>query len=84
VVDRFYTDTAPSAERATTDFQRTGGAEVERETATWVHWFNTNRLHSSLGYTLPTATVTPSHHQRWHNQRSSSGSGRFIEPIFSA
>jgi hypothetical protein len=28
----------------------TGRAEVERETASWVHWYNTTRLHSSLGY----------------------------------
>ena len=31
----------------------TGRAEVEREAAAWVHWFNTNRLHSSIGYTSP-------------------------------
>ncbi len=31
----------------------TGRAEVERETASWVHWFNTTRLRSSIGYTSP-------------------------------
>jgi putative transposase len=31
----------------------TGRAEVERETARWVHWYNTTRLHSSLGYLSP-------------------------------
>ena len=31
----------------------TGRAEVERETAAWVHWFNTTRVHSSIGYTSP-------------------------------
>lgn len=31
----------------------TGRAEVERETAAWVHWFNTERLHSSIGYRPP-------------------------------
>lgn len=31
----------------------TGRAEVERETASWVHWFNTSRLHSSIGYLAP-------------------------------
>ncbi|MGV0853871.1 transposase, partial [Mycolicibacterium phlei] len=31
----------------------TGRAEVERETASWVHWYNTTRLHSSLGYLSP-------------------------------
>ena len=25
-------------------------AEVERETAAYVHWYNTDRLHSSIGY----------------------------------
>jgi putative transposase len=30
--------------------KRTGRAEVERETAAWVRWFNTHRLHSSIGY----------------------------------
>lgn len=31
----------------------TGRAEVERETASWVHWYNTARLHSSLDYLSP-------------------------------
>jgi transposase InsO family protein len=31
----------------------TGRNEVERETAAWVHWFNTERLHSSIGYCPP-------------------------------
>ncbi|MGC0367140.1 transposase InsO family protein [Rhodococcus sp. 27YEA15] len=31
----------------------TGRSEVERETASWVHWFNTSRLHSSIGYQPP-------------------------------
>ena len=31
----------------------TGWAEVERETAAWVHWYNTTRLHSALGYRPP-------------------------------
>jgi transposase InsO family protein len=26
---------------------------VERETARWVHWYNTTRLHSSIGYRSP-------------------------------
>ena len=30
-----------------------GRAEIERETASWVHWFNTSRLHSSIGYVSP-------------------------------
>src|SRR5947209_8480364 len=31
----------------------TGRTQVERETAAWVHWFNTERLHSSIGYRAP-------------------------------
>jgi putative transposase len=31
----------------------TGRAEVERETAEWVHWFNTTRLHSAIGHASP-------------------------------
>ena len=31
----------------------TGRAEVERETAAWVHWFNTERLHSGIDYRPP-------------------------------
>jgi transposase InsO family protein len=31
----------------------TGWAEVERETAAWVHWYNTTRLHSALDYRPP-------------------------------
>jgi transposase InsO family protein len=27
-----------------------GAAEVERETASWVHWYNSTRLHSSIGH----------------------------------
>jgi transposase InsO family protein len=30
-----------------------GRGEVERETASWVHWFNVTRLHSSIGYLAP-------------------------------
>lgn len=30
-----------------------GRSEVERETACWVHWFNTTRLHSSIDYRSP-------------------------------
>jgi transposase InsO family protein len=31
----------------------TGRGELERETAAWVHWYNTARLHSAIGYTPP-------------------------------
>lgn len=30
-----------------------GAAEVERDTASWVHWFNTTRLHTSIGMLPP-------------------------------
>jgi len=30
-----------------------GLREVERETASWVHWYNTERLHSSIDYLTP-------------------------------
>ncbi len=30
-----------------------GRAEVERETAAWVHWYNAARLHSAIGYCPP-------------------------------
>lgn len=30
-----------------------GAAEVERETASWVHWFNTSRIHHSIGKMSP-------------------------------
>ena len=35
------------------DTSWTGRAEVERETASWVHWYNTTRLHSSIQYRPP-------------------------------
>ena len=31
----------------------TGANDVERETANWVHWFNTDRLHTSIGMLPP-------------------------------
>lgn len=31
----------------------TGCAELERETASWVHWCNTSRLRSSIGHLSP-------------------------------
>jgi putative transposase len=31
----------------------TGRSEVERETASWVHWFNTTRIHHSIGKMAP-------------------------------
>ncbi|WP_373290188.1 IS3 family transposase [Pilimelia terevasa] len=41
----------------------TGRAEVERETAAWVHWYNTSRLHSATGYTPP---IEFEHHHHPH------------------
>ena len=40
----------------------TGRNEVERETAAWVHWFNTERLHSAIGYRPP--VEFEDHHHR--------------------
>jgi transposase InsO family protein len=31
----------------------TGRAEVERETASWIHWYNTTRIHHSIGKRSP-------------------------------
>jgi transposase InsO family protein len=31
----------------------TGRAEVERETASWLHWYNTTRIHHSIGKMPP-------------------------------
>jgi transposase InsO family protein len=31
----------------------TGRAEVEREAAAWVHWYNTTRIHHSIGKQAP-------------------------------
>jgi putative transposase len=39
----------------------TGSAELERETASWVHWYNTARLHSSIDYRPPVE-----YEQRYH------------------
>ena len=30
-----------------------GLRDVERETAEWVRWYNTERIHSSIDYTTP-------------------------------
>lgn len=36
----------------------TGPAEVERETAEWVHWYNHERIHSSINYRTPVEQET--------------------------
>ena len=41
----------------------TGRAEIERETASWVHWFNTSRLHSAIGYLSPVDYENEYRHQ---------------------
>jgi transposase InsO family protein len=38
-------------------------SEVERETASWVHWFNATRLYSSIGYLAP-IEYEHAYHQR--------------------
>jgi putative transposase len=40
----------------------TGAAEVETATASWVSWFNTTRLHSSIGM-LPPAEYEQNHYR---------------------
>jgi putative transposase len=35
-----------------------GAAEVERETASWVHWYNTTRIHLSIGRMSPISYET--------------------------
>ena len=40
----------------------TGRAELERDTAAWVHWYNTSRLHSSISY-LPPIEYEQLYHQ---------------------
>lgn len=46
-----------------------GRAEVERETASWVHWFNTTRIHHSIG------KLSPIEFEVLHPNRSSTPSG---------
>ncbi len=41
-----------------------GRGEVERETAEWVRWFNTDRLHSSIDYLSPIEYETRYREQR--------------------
>jgi len=41
-----------------------GRAEVERETAEWVRWFNADRLHSSIDYLSPIEYETRYREQR--------------------
>ena len=38
--------------------------QVELATAEWVDWFNTRRLHSSLGYLSPAAYEAKIHHHQ--------------------
>jgi transposase InsO family protein len=42
----------------------TGAAEVERETASWVHWYNHTRIHLSIGRRSPVR-----HEQAWAASR---------------
>ena len=43
-------------------------AEVETATASWVHWFNATRLHSSIG-DLPPIEYEEAHHHRTRGSR---------------
>jgi putative transposase len=42
-----------------------GATEVERETASWVHWFNASRIHHSIG------KMSPTEFEAMHRQLSS-------------
>ena len=42
-----------------------GAAEVERETTSWVRWFNTSRIHHSIG------KMSPIEFEALHRERSS-------------
>lgn len=45
--------------------------ELELATLSWVHWFNENRLHSSIGYLTPTTVrTTPRANRFWENSPS--------------
>ena len=37
--------------------------ELELATLSWVHWFNTDRLHSALAYATPIEHEQAYHHQ---------------------
>jgi putative transposase len=47
-----------------------GAAEVERETASWVYWFNTSRIHHSIG------KISPIEFEAVHRDRSSATAGQ--------
>jgi hypothetical protein len=53
----------------------TGPAEVETATADWVHWFNTERLHSSINY-LPPIT----YEQQYRQIRAAPKPGKLAKP----
>jgi transposase InsO family protein len=44
---------------------------VEYATAKWVHWYNTTRLHSAIGYRPPDEHELEYHHQRADHQADS-------------
>ena len=46
-----------------------GRGEVEKATASWVHWYNTARLHTSIG------DVPPIEHEEHYHRTSSSTPG---------
>jgi putative transposase len=45
-----------------------GRAEVEKATASWVHWYNATRLHTSIG-DVPPIEYEEAYHHRTHGSR---------------
>ncbi len=45
-----------------------GRAEVEKATASWVHWYNATRLHTSIG-DVPPIEYEEAHHHRTRGSR---------------
>jgi putative transposase len=45
----------------------TGRADVEKATASWVHWYNASRLHTSIG-DVPPVEYEQAHHSRITNE----------------
>ena len=51
-------------------FRTTDELELELATLSWVHWFNENRLHSSIGYLTPVEQEN-NYYREIHSRRQS-------------